>query len=117
MARTSHLNQLLEYIMKTTLIAVAASCFALFAAIPAFAGPDFNAIEQAPKVKHSAAHTGQAESRGVLASQMVNCPPEKLVLLLDHGPRADTTPYLNRLRRERHASQMQACRDAGQRTK
>lgn len=100
--------------MKKLLIAVAASCLALFAAVPALAGPDFNAIEQARKAKHSAAHMEQAEPRVALASRGMNCPPEKLVLLLDHGPRADTTPYLNRLRKERHASQVQACKEAGQ---
>ena len=37
------------------------------------------------------------------------CRVEPLVLPLDHGPRAQSTPYLNRLRIERHEAQVKAC--------
>jgi hypothetical protein len=46
-------------------------------------------------------------------SSVPRCPVEPLVLPLDHGPRAQTTPYLNRLRAERHAAQVKACTEAG----
>ena len=36
-------------------------------------------------------------------------PPERLVLPLDHGPRAQTTPYLNQQRKERYEMQVKAC--------
>lgn len=35
---------------------------------------------------------------------------DRLVLPLDHGPRADTTPYLNRLRKDRHDAQSSTCK-------
>jgi hypothetical protein len=50
--------------------------------LPAVAGPDFHLIEQARK-----AHVAQS----VLAAR-------QLVLPLDHGPRAQTTPWLNKQR-------------------
>ena len=59
---------------------------ALCAALPAMAGPDWQAI--AP------------------------CALPPLVLQLDHGPRAQTTPYQNQLRKERHAAQQAACEQA-----
>ena len=40
------------------------------------------------------------------------CPPKKLVLQLDHGPRAQTTPYLNQLRMARYEAEVKACKDA-----
>ncbi|NUZ08440.1 hypothetical protein HQN59_22065 [Schlegelella sp. ID0723] len=42
-------------------------------------------------------------------SPAARCPAQQLVLPLDHGPRAQSTPYLNRLRAERHAAQVKAC--------
>ena len=98
--------------MKKILIIVA-SCWTLGASLPAVAGPDFNAIEQARKAKQSAHQAEQAKTRGEPASTSSACPPGDLILPLDHGPRAQTTPYANRLRQERYASQMQACKVAG----
>ncbi len=98
--------------MKEILITMAA-CWTLAASLPAVAGPDFYAIEQARKAKQSAPQADQGKTRGEATSTASACPPGELVLLLDHGPHAQTTPYVNRLRKERHASQMQACRDAG----
>lgn len=40
------------------------------------------------------------------------CPPKKLVLPLDHGPRAQTTPYLNQVRKARYEAEVNACKDA-----
>lgn len=97
--------------MKKILIAMAAG-WTLAASLPAVAGPDFNAIEQARKAKQSA-QADQGKTRGEPASTASACPPGELVLPLDHGPRAQTTPYANRLRQERYAAQMQACKGAG----
>jgi hypothetical protein len=92
------------------------SAITLGAALPAVAGPDWHAIEQARKA-HQAA---QAERTGDLyeasaptaAGQQKCAMPDPLVLPLDHGPRAQTTPYLNHQRMERHAAQVEACKQA-----
>lgn len=103
--------------MKKLLITVAVSCWALGAAMPALAGPDFNAIQQARKATEAARQADQARRGGDLSSTSPGCPPDELVLPLDHGPRAQTTPYANRLRTERHAADLQACRDTGKPSK
>lgn len=76
---------------------------ALLAAL-AFAttGPVLAVDAQTPPVP---ARPGDASS----PSPAPRCPVEPLVLPLDHGPRAQSTPYLNRLRAERHAAQVRAC--------
>jgi hypothetical protein len=38
--------------------------------------------------------------------------PDRLVLPLDHGPRAQPTPYLNQQRKNRYEAQAQACKEA-----
>ena len=40
------------------------------------------------------------------------CPTEALVLPLDHGLRALTTPQQNRLRMERYEAKLKACKNA-----
>lgn len=40
-----------------------------------------------------------------------DCPPQPLILPLDHGPRALTTPYLNQLRKQRFEAEMKACKE------
>ena len=68
----------------------------LVATLPAFAGPDWQVIEEARK-NHSAA---QAQ-RGALRS----------ALPLDDGPRAQTTQYLNEKRKD--LTEVRAGRDVG----
>jgi len=99
--------------MKKMLVTIAVSCSALVAAMPALAGPDFNAIEHARKARDTAKQADRVKRDADLAPTAVGCPPDELVLQLDHGPRAQTTPYANRLRTERHAAKVQACKDAG----
>lgn len=89
--------------MKKLLISLAAA-LTLGAAWPAFAGPDFQVIEKA-RADRQAAITRVDSATG----QRVNCPPEPLVLPLDHGPRAQTTPGENRMRRARYEAQVKAC--------
>lgn len=98
--------------MKKMLITIAVSCSALVAAMPALAAPDFNAIEYAHKARDAAKQAEQAKRDADLAPTATGCPPDYLVLQLDHGPRAQTTPYANRLRMERHAAKVRACKDA-----
>lgn len=55
-----------------------------------------------------------ASDAGVtVAAGPKTCPPEPLILPLDHGPRAQTTPYLNRLRKERFEAEVKACKEQG----
>jgi hypothetical protein len=38
-------------------------------------------------------------------------------LQLDHGPRAQTTPYLNQLRKARYEAEVKACKDGAKAAK
>lgn len=98
----------LEFIMKKLLITVIGS-FILAAALPAFAGPDWQIIEKARKDKQAAAQTAPHVSSSGTAAAQGDCHVEPLVLPLDHGPRAQTTPYANEQRRQRHEAQLKAC--------
>ena len=40
------------------------------------------------------------------------CSPDAPVVQFNHGPRAQTTPYLTRLHKERYDAQLQACAGA-----
>lgn len=98
--------------MKKLLISLAAA-LTLGAAWPALAGPDFQVIEKARADRHAAvaaqmamATTSRVDST---TGQRVNCPLEPLVLPLDHGPRAQTTPGENWLRKARYEAQVKAC--------
>ena len=64
-----------------------AGALTLGAALPAVAGPDFQVIEQA-RIRHAAQRAAEASTSA----------PRSLVLPLDHGPRAQTTPWLNKQR-------------------
>lgn len=96
------MNQVLN-----ALIALAAAAVA----VPALAGPDFIAIEQARKAKR-AARVAAAEK--VAAPAAARDCPARLVLPLDHGPRAVTTPYVNEQRKARYEAQKKACERTGQ---
>ena len=75
--------------MKQLFIAIT-SALTLGTALPATAGVDFQAIEHARTVHRAEdARMNQANSQNPVASK-------PLVLPLDHGPRAQSTPYLNR---------------------
>lgn len=100
--------------MKRLLITIIGS-LTLGATLPALAGPDFQAIEQARKAKQVAQVDRQADLRvpqGSVGARSPRCPPKPLVLPLDHGPRAQTTPNENRLRKARYAAQLKACNEA-----
>lgn len=66
--------------------------------LPASAGPD----EQKPN-----------DAQRPAATAPLKCPPDKPVLQLDHGPRAQTTTYQNQRRKERYEAQLKACKEAG----
>lgn len=82
------------------LLITLAGVLTLGATLPAVAGPDFQVIEQGSKAAQARAATGKS------------CEFRRLVLPLDHGPRATSTPYLNQLRKERFEAEMKACRKA-----
>lgn len=97
--------------MKKLFITLIGS-FTLTAAIPALAGPDWQIIEKARKDKQASALAQRGDGvsgSGTSGASGVRCPVEPLVLQLDHGPRAQTTPYQNQLRRERHEAAQQVC--------
>lgn len=79
--------------------------------VPVLAGSDWQAIEQARMAKEAqAARHGDAyKAMPPTSAGPVKCPPEAPVLQLDHGPRAQTTPYQNRLRKDRYEAQLKAC--------
>ncbi len=90
--------------MNPSLIIVA-GVLTLGTTLPVMAGQDIlqrQAIEQANKVK---IEQTKISSQG-------RCASEKLVLPLDHGPRAQSTPYFNQLRKVRFEAEMKACREA-----
>lgn len=80
--------------------------------VPVLAGPDWQAIEHARKAKQkaqAARHGDAHEAMAPASAGPMKCPPEAPVLQLDHGPRAQTTPYQNRLRKDRYEAQLKAC--------
>jgi hypothetical protein len=79
------------------------------AALPAMAGPDWATIERGRNLKPAA----RGDSYSALpptAAGPRECPP-RLVLPLDHGPRAVTTSQENELRAESHAARMKTCQE------
>ena len=99
--------------MKRLLIPIIGA-LALGAALPVAAGPDFQAIEQARKAKQSTLAGRQADvsAMGAPGARPQKCPPGRLVLPLDHGPRAQTTPSENQKRKARHEARVKACMGA-----
>ena len=97
--------------MKKLLITFVAG-LTLVTALPTWAGPDWQAIEHARKAKQAqqiARHSDAVDSTGTATAK---CPPDAPVMQLDHGPRAQTTPYQNRLRQERYEALAKACTEA-----
>ena len=91
--------------MKKSLITLIGA-LALGATLPAFAGPDWQAIEQARKSQQ--VQLAQAEK----LTPREKCAEMRLVQPLDHGPRAQSTPYLNEQRKQRFEADMRACNEA-----
>ena len=61
------------------------SALALGTALPAFAGPDWQAIEQAQKAKQATQKAGHGDAMPAKGADAMTCPPDALVLPLDHG--------------------------------
>lgn len=88
--------------LLTTLIGLVAAGTML----PAFAGPDWQAIEQAHA--HKRVQLALADTQ----TPQQACADKRLVLPLDHGPRAQSTPYLNAQRKQRFEAKLRACNEA-----
>lgn len=88
------------------------SALTLGTALPAFAGPDWQAIEQARKAKQATQMARHGDAMPAKADGAMKCPPDALVLPLDHGPRAQSTPYLNEKRKARFEAEQKACKEA-----
>ena len=100
--------------MKRLLITIVGA-LVLGATVPALAGPDFQLLERARKAKQAeqAEHpTDVRVVQGPAGAESLKCPPEPLVLPLDHGLRAQTTPGENRWRKARYDAQLKACQEA-----
>lgn len=81
-------------------------------ALPAFAGPDWPLIEQGRKAKLMAQTERLGDVKSDKGAGAMTCLPDALVLPLEHGPRAQTTPYLNEKRKVRFESEQRSCREA-----
>ena len=88
------------------------SALTLGVALPAFAGPDWQAIEQARKAKQATQAARHGDAMSAAGTEGMTCPPNALVLPLDHGPRAQSTPYLNEKRKARFEAEQKACKEA-----
>lgn len=97
--------------MKKLFITLVAG-LTLGTALPTWAGPDWQAIESARKAKHAQQIARRGDAAAPRAPSTANCPPDAPVLQLDHGPRAQNTPYQNRLRQERYEAQLKLCTGA-----
>ena len=96
--------------MKNLLITLI-SGLTLAAVVPACAGPDGQLAEPARQAKQGPL-AGQGDiMKNMEPTAAVNksCPPQSLVLLLDHGPRAQSTPQLNQMRKRGYEAQLKAC--------
>ncbi len=80
--------------------------------LPALAGPDWQAIEQARKAKQATQAARHGDAMPAKGTEGVTCPPDALVLPLDHGPRAQSTPYLNEKRKARFDAEQKASNEA-----
>ena len=80
--------------MKNLVIAISAA-LTLGASLPAIAGVDFQALEHARKVQRA------QDARVKEANPQDRGASKALVLPLDHGPRAQSTPYQNQQRTAR----------------
>ena len=77
---------------------------ALSAALPALAGPDWQLIEHGRALKQAAAH--HADDTQPTTQTSTYRSPSRLVLPLDHGPRAQTTPHANQQRVRQYEAQL-----------
>lgn len=88
------------------------SALMLGTALPVSAGPDWQAIEQARKAKQATQMARHGDATPAQGAGAMRCPPDALVLPLDHGPRAQSTPYLNEKRKARFEAEQKACKEA-----
>lgn len=93
--------------MNRLLIAII-SALTLGIAVPAVAGTDPQANQPAQMERQAGTDAASAP----IAGRPRKCPPDSLVLPLDHGPRAQSTPYLNQQRKDRYDAQVRACNQA-----
>lgn len=91
--------------MKKLLITLVGA-LALGTMLPALAAPDWQPIEQGRKNMLAQAIPTEKPTAAE------KCAAKRLVLPLDHGPRAQSTPYLNRKRTEAFEAEIKACREA-----
>ena len=99
--------------MKTLLVGVVGA-LVLGTAWPAFAKPDWQAIERARRAQQAAHSEFQGASYQVsppAAAEPQKCQPDKMELAIDRSPRALMPSPQNRLRWQRYEEQVKACKD------
>jgi hypothetical protein len=101
-----------ESIVKMTLITLIATIM-LGGALPAIGGPDWQVIDQARKAQRTA-QTAQPDVAVAADTSAGACKAEHQFLPLDHGPRAQTTRYINQLSAARLEQELRACQAARQ---
>ena len=90
--------------MKNLLVSLIGA-LTIGAALPAFAGPNFQAIEQARKAHLATQIARHGDTQAPASADQNDRPSQALVLPVDHGPRAQTTPWLNQQRMLRAEAQ------------
>jgi hypothetical protein len=93
-----------EGIIMNKLILTLMGGLAFSAALPALAGPDWELIEHGRALKQAAAH--HADDTQSTTQTSIHRSPSRLVLPLDHGPRAQTTPQANQVRVRQYDAQL-----------
>ena len=73
--------------MKKTVASIAVVAAFSTLALPAFAGPDWQVIHEAQKAHHQQHENAQKEASTTM---------HNMILPLDHGPRALSTPWVNK---------------------
>lgn len=100
------------------LLAALFGTLTLIATVPSVAGPDWQLIEKARQAKQdqaaAATFNGKMSGSGTSAMEGEHCTPERLVMPLDHGPRAQTTPAMNEKRRQAYEAKKMDCPHARQ---
>lgn len=88
------------------IVTILIAAISLAAVLPALAGRDGQAIERMRQ--NHRAQVGQIEK----LTPDEKCAAKRLVLPLDHGPRAQSTPYLNEKRKASFEAELKACKEA-----
>ena len=83
--------------MKNLLVALAGAA-SIVATLPVSAGPDFQAIDRVRKAPRADQVVRHGDTQAPASADQIDPSAKRRVLPLDHGPWAQTTPWLNQQR-------------------